>query len=60
VYAIDPKTMTWNWWQTGYQIVLIRAAGERLVAASLDDGVLVGPELSAAVDAAAAGANATP
>ncbi len=43
VYAIDPKTMKWDWWQTGYRIVLIRGAGDRLVAASLDDGVLVGP-----------------
>jgi photosystem II stability/assembly factor-like uncharacterized protein len=60
VYAIDPKTMTWNWWQTGYDIVLIRAAGDRLVAASLDDGVLVGPELTAAANAPAAGASATP
>jgi hypothetical protein len=60
VYAIDPKTMTWNWWQTGYRIVLIRAAGGRLVAASLNDGVLVGPELSGVVDSAATGASATP
>jgi photosystem II stability/assembly factor-like uncharacterized protein len=60
VYAIDPKTMTWDWWQTGYDIVLIRAAGDRLVAASLDDGVLVGPKLSAAVTAPAASAGATP
>ncbi|MGO9324550.1 MAG: WD40/YVTN/BNR-like repeat-containing protein [Terracidiphilus sp.] len=60
VYAIDPKTMTWNWWQTGYQIVLIRAAGDRLVAASLNDGVLVGPELTAAANVPAAGASATP
>jgi hypothetical protein len=56
VYAIDPKTMTWDWWKTGYNIVLIRAAGDRLVAASLDDGVLVGPKLSDAVTAPAASA----
>ncbi len=48
VYAIDPKTMTWDWWQTGYNIVLIRAAGNRLVAASLDDGVIVGPQAAPA------------
>ena len=45
VYAIDPRTMTWVWWQTGYQIAFIRAAGDRLVAASLDDGVLLGPKV---------------
>jgi photosystem II stability/assembly factor-like uncharacterized protein len=44
IFAIDPKTMTWQWWQTGYQVALIRGAGNRLVAASLDDGVLVGPD----------------
>ena len=43
VYSIDPKTMTWKWWRTGYRVVLIRVAGDRLVAASLDDGVLVEP-----------------
>jgi photosystem II stability/assembly factor-like uncharacterized protein len=43
VYAIDPKTLAWRWWQTGYRIGLIRAAGRRLVAASLYDGVLVEP-----------------
>jgi hypothetical protein len=43
IYAIDPNTMTWKWWQTGYRIGLIRAAGDRMVAASLYDGVLVEP-----------------
>lgn len=44
IFAINPKTITWNWWQTGYNIALIRAAGERLVAASVDDGVVVEPQ----------------
>jgi len=48
IYAIDPKTMKWDWWQTGYPIDLIRSTGERLVAASLDDGVLLGPRTSQA------------
>jgi photosystem II stability/assembly factor-like uncharacterized protein len=43
VFAIDPKTLSWKWWQTGYRISLIRAAGDRLLAASLYDGVLVEP-----------------
>ncbi len=43
IYAIDPKTMTWKWWQTGYRIGLVRAAGDRMVAASLYDGVVVEP-----------------
>ena len=44
VFAIDPKTMTWKWWRTGYQNALIRVAGNRLAAASLDDGVIVEPQ----------------
>jgi photosystem II stability/assembly factor-like uncharacterized protein len=44
IYAIDPKTWTWKWWQTGYDISLIRPAGDRVVAASMDDGVLVQPQ----------------
>jgi hypothetical protein len=44
IFAIDHKTLTWKWWQTGYRIDLVRAAGKRMVAASLYDGVLVEPQ----------------
>ncbi len=43
VYAIDPKSLEWKWAQTGYRINRVRAAGERLLAASLYDGVLIEP-----------------
>jgi len=43
IYGIDAKSMTWKWWQTGYKIGEVRAAGDRLVAASLFDGVVVEP-----------------
>jgi hypothetical protein len=44
VYAIDPQSLEWKWAQTGYRINRVRAAGERLLAASLYDGVLVEPQ----------------
>jgi photosystem II stability/assembly factor-like uncharacterized protein len=44
IYAIDVKTLDWKWHQTGYPLLLVRAAGDRLLAASLDDGVLVNPQ----------------
>ncbi len=44
IYAIDAKTLDWKWHQTGYHLLLVRAAGDRLLAASLDDGVLVQPD----------------
>ncbi len=40
VYAINPKTLEWKWAQTGFKIALVRAAGDRLMAASLFDGVV--------------------
>ncbi|HZB89404.1 MAG TPA: transcriptional regulator [Terracidiphilus sp.] len=43
VYAIDAKMLEWTWWETGYRISAVRAAGGRLLAASLEDGVLVEP-----------------
>ena len=44
VYSLDPKTMKWKFARAGYPIALIRIAGDRLVAASTDDGVLLEPE----------------
>jgi hypothetical protein len=49
VFAIDPKTLSWKWWHTGYPIALVRADGSRVVAASLYDGVLVEPQGDGAV-----------
>lgn len=43
VYSIEPKTLDWKWSQPGFRINLIRAAGNKLVAASMFDGVLVEP-----------------
>jgi len=40
VYAIDVKSLKWKWAETGYKIALVRAVGERLLAASLYDGVV--------------------
>jgi len=43
VYAVDTKTLDWKWWQAGFPLTAVRAAGGRLVAASLYDGVLGEP-----------------
>lgn len=43
IYAIDPKTMAWRAWPTGFSIHAVQVAGERLVAASADDGVVLEP-----------------
>ncbi len=43
VYAIDPKTLDWKWWQTGYRLTAVRTTHGRLLAASLYDGVLIEP-----------------
>ena len=48
IFAIDPKTMKWDWWQTGFNVALILPAGNRLVAASMDDGVVMGPVVTGA------------
>lgn len=43
VYAIHPKTLAWTWAETGFRINKIRAVEDRMIAASLFDGVLVEP-----------------
>ena len=43
VYAIDPKTLKWKYAQTGYAVGLIRGTGDKMIAASMFDGVLVEP-----------------
>jgi len=48
IFSIDPKTLGWKWWRTGYDISLVRASGQRLVVASLLDGVLLEPQAAGA------------
>lgn len=47
VYAINPKNITWDWYQTGYNVLLIRSTGNHLLAASEDDGVIMQPRPTA-------------
>jgi photosystem II stability/assembly factor-like uncharacterized protein len=43
VYAINSKTLDWKWWQTGFRLSAVRVVRGRLLAASVDDGVLIEP-----------------
>lgn len=47
VYGIEVRTLAWKWYQTGYHLLLVRAAGDRLLAVSLNDGVLAEPPATA-------------
>jgi photosystem II stability/assembly factor-like uncharacterized protein len=44
VYSIDAKSLAWKWLQTGFPLALVRPAGDRLMAATLDDGVVAEPQ----------------
>jgi photosystem II stability/assembly factor-like uncharacterized protein len=44
IFAVDLKTLQWKFAQTGYRINRVRAIGDRLLAASLFDGVLIEPK----------------
>jgi photosystem II stability/assembly factor-like uncharacterized protein len=50
VFMVNPKTLDWSWRQTGYKVSAVRMAGDRLVAASLFDGVVVQPEATGNVE----------
>lgn len=43
IYAIDVKSLSWKWYQTGYRLLTVRSAGDTLMAASLDNGVVAEP-----------------
>jgi photosystem II stability/assembly factor-like uncharacterized protein len=59
VFAIDENSKTWKWWDTGWTIRAVRSVGDRLVAASLYDGVVVQPKQGETV-ATAGGGGAQP
>ncbi|HEY3628085.1 MAG TPA: transcriptional regulator [Terracidiphilus sp.] len=44
VYSIDAASLEWKWLRTGFPVVLVRSAGNHLMAASVDGGVLTEPQ----------------
>lgn len=44
VYAIDPATLTWQWWDSGWRLHSLHALAGRLVAASPTNGVILQPQ----------------
>jgi photosystem II stability/assembly factor-like uncharacterized protein len=55
VYAINPKTYTWQWWNTGWLVHGIHTLGNRLVAVSYSDGVVLQPTAQTSTALAEAG-----
>jgi photosystem II stability/assembly factor-like uncharacterized protein len=44
IFAIDETSKTWKWWDAGWRLHSVRSVGNRLIAASLYDGVVVQPK----------------
>jgi hypothetical protein len=44
IYAVDPDTLAWQWWDSGWRLRGVQAMRGRLVAASATNGVIVQPE----------------
>jgi photosystem II stability/assembly factor-like uncharacterized protein len=43
VLGIDVQSKTWKWWDTGWTVRAVRSLGDRLVAASIYNGVVLEP-----------------
>jgi photosystem II stability/assembly factor-like uncharacterized protein len=55
VFAIDESSKTWKWWDAGWTLHSVRSLGNRLVAASLYDGVVVQPKSEETATASSSG-----
>jgi photosystem II stability/assembly factor-like uncharacterized protein len=44
IFAIDDNTKTWKWWDAGWTVRAVQSLGNRLVAASQYDGVVMQPK----------------
>ncbi|MFT4113779.1 WD40/YVTN/BNR-like repeat-containing protein [Silvibacterium sp.] len=44
VFAVDPSEKSWKWWDAGWRVRRVHTMGDRMVAASLYDGIVVQPE----------------
>jgi photosystem II stability/assembly factor-like uncharacterized protein len=60
VFAIDESSKTWRWWNAGWTVRAVRSTGNRLVAASLYDGVVIQPKSEETVAASGSGGGAQP
>ena len=59
LYSIDPKTLAFSGISTGFRLFLARSAGGLRFAASLQDGVLMGPDAANGGSAPSASVAAT-
>ncbi len=55
VYAINPNSYTWKWWNTGWLVHGIHSLGDRLVAVSYSNGVVLQPTEQGSASLAEAG-----
>ena len=55
IFAIDDNTKTWKWWDAGWTVRAVQSLGNRLVAASQYDGVVMQPKSEETAAAARSG-----